>query len=131
MTQTITEQQQVEVPQQLLNIQAEQMTILHCVIKMSFRFEYLRIWPSTFLIEDTGERKKLLHAENICLMPEWMLAEADGRSRYRFTLYFEGLSKACTKFYMLEDIPEPGGFYTEEILRNDTDVYETRVNCKH
>jgi len=87
----------------------------------------LRIWPSTFLIENSGERKKLLHAENIGLMPDWMLCEGDGRSRYRFTLYFEGLSKACTKFYMLEDIPEPRGFYTEEILRNDTDVYEAVV----
>ena len=45
----------------------------------------------------------------------------------RFTLVFEGLSKLCKSFYLLEDIPESYAFYPGKIMRNQTDVYYTEV----
>ena len=59
-------------------------------------------------------------------MPEWTLCVTNN-NRVSFTLVFEGLSKSCTDFYLIEDIPEPGGFYSDPIKRNESDVYVTDV----
>ena len=40
-----------------------------------------------------------------------------------FTLIFSGLPKHCKLFDMVENIPEPGGFVFENIVRNNSDVY--------
>ena len=110
---------------ELTKIQPENFTILHCRMVVDEE-TLIRIWPQTFLIEDTGNRKKLLHAFNISLMPNWTIPILHG-NKAKFTLVFEGLSKGCTNFFMLEDIPEPGGFYTADTPRNKTDVYSVEI----
>ena len=45
-----------------------------------------------------------------------------------FTLLFEGLSKSCKLFQLVEDIAEPGGFFLNNIPRNKTDVYEVELS---
>lgn len=96
---------------------AEQATIVHC--KM-LEETGIRIWKSTYLIQQDGKRKQLLYAFNI---PEYPSMYKWVREGYFFTLVFEGLDKACTIFDLLEEIPEPGGFHVSNIKRNTTDVY--------
>jgi hypothetical protein len=90
-------------------------------------YEYptaIRIWPTTFLIQDNSDRKKLLHAFNISPYPNWKIVNEG----HVFTLVFEGLDKHCLLFDVVEDIPEMGGFRFENIKRNDTDVYWVDVD---
>ena len=103
----------------------EKGTIVHCELNISEE-SLLRIWPGTFLIEDNGNRCKLLKAFNISIMPEWTLHPA-GNQKARFTLVFQGLSDACKHFKLIEEINEPGGFYTGTINRNNIDVYQVNI----
>ena len=99
----------------------ERSTIVHCSVSDA---DAIRIWPSTFLVQDNGDRKKLLHAFHISPYPNWTFVEGD----HTFTLVFEGLDKSCLLFDLYEDIPEAGGFYIENIERNKTDVYHLDVS---
>ena len=99
----------------------EQTTIVHCVVHY---FTQVRIWPSTFLVQEDGKRKKLLHAFNISAYPQWKYIHAG----HEFTLVFEGLDKNCNLFSLFEDIPEPGGFHIQNIKRNRTDVYHLDID---
>ena len=74
----------------------------------------VRIWKSVCLIEDTGRSCKLVKPFNITIAPEWMTPEIKNNT-VRFTLVFEGLSKKCDTFTLLEKIPEPGGFFSEKV----------------
>jgi len=97
----------------------ERQTIVHCKINDDENYAY-RIWPSTFLVEhNTGRRAKLITAYNISFAPQWTINDGKG-----FTLIFEGLSKACSKFDLKEIIPQDGGFEVLNIARNNTDVYQ-------
>ncbi len=97
----------------------ERQTIVHCTC-YSDGSEAYRIWPSTFLIEHGSDRRaKLITAFNISFAPQWTLN--DGRG---FTLIFEGLSKTCRSFDLMEMIPQAGGFEKFNIQRNNTDVYQ-------
>lgn len=114
-----------EVVKALTVEELEKCTIVHCKLYNS-QDTMLRIWPSTFLIENDGSRRELIKAFNISLMPDWTMYP-NGNTHIGFTLVFEGLGKSCSSFQLLEDIPEPGGFYTSTILRNKTDVYQVEV----
>lgn len=96
---------------------AERHTVVHVTLP---ELTLARIWPTTFLVQDDGTRKALLHAFGITQYPQWKLFFPGER----FTLVFEGLDKRCLLFDLLEDIPEPGGFHIENIERNRSDVYE-------
>lgn len=98
----------------------EKYTIVHCIKRIATS---VRIWPTTFLVQDNGEKKKLVAAYNISKYPNWEWIEAD----HQFTLVFEGLDKECKTFDLLEDIPEPGGFEVNSIVRNCTDVYSLKI----
>ncbi len=99
----------------------EQCTIVHV---QYYGYGPIRIWASTFLVQDNGVRKKLLQAFNISLYPEWK----EIRFGHRFTLLFEGLDKDCQQFDLFEDIPEPDCFYIQSIERNEKDVYWLSIN---
>lgn len=113
---------------ELLQLQPEKCTIVHCRFAVEGGSMY-RIWPQTFLIEDGGSRRKLIKAFNISLMPHWTIYFNE-LGVVRFTLIFDGLSRNCSNFTLLEDIPEPGGFYSEIVLRNKSDVYEVLVQSE-
>ncbi len=104
-----------------LQLFEEKVTIVHCTYNFPEIFEpsAIRIWPTTYLLQDDGKQKKLLQAFNISSFPEWKMVN----NGHRFTLIFEGLSKECKVFDLIEDIPEPGGFKFPGIQRNNTDVY--------
>ena len=111
---------------ELVKQQPEKCTIVHCRYAIESGSMY-RIWPETFLIENDGSRRRLIKAFNITLMPHWTLYFAEV-GVVRFTLIFEGLSRNCSSFTLLEEIPEPGGFYSDVVGRNNSDVYEAAVH---
>jgi hypothetical protein len=100
----------------------ERQTIVHCIYNPEMA---VRVWPSTFLVEkESGRRVKLITAFNISFAPEWTF----GSENNQFTLIFGGLSKGCTMFDLVEDIPLPDPFVVKNIVRNKTDVYEVRIS---
>jgi hypothetical protein len=98
----------------------ERATIVHCTLTY---FSAVRIWPTTYLLQENGTRKYLLQAYHITQYPDWKWL-LPGET---FTLVFEGLDKSCLLFDLIEDIPEPGGFRFENIERNKTDVYHLKI----
>lgn len=99
----------------------EKMVIVHVSVNEE---SLIRIWPTTFLIQEDGTRKKLLQAYNITKYPMWKWV----LKGHRFTLVFEGLDKYCLLFDLLEDIPDEGGFHVENIERNKSDVYQIYID---
>ncbi len=75
----------------------ERTTIVHCTYSS---WGTIRIWPSTFLVQQDGQRKRLLHAFNIAEYPTWKWVEKD----HEFTLIFEGLDKDCALFNLFEGV---------------------------
>lgn len=110
---------------ELIKHQTERCVIVHCRY-FSKEFSAIRIWPTTYLIQDTGKTSKLLKTFNITVMPHWTQYFVMN-DFIRFTLVFEGLSKTCQSFYLLEDIEESYAFYSHKIMRNHSDVYYTEV----
>jgi hypothetical protein len=99
----------------------ERQTIIHCTYNPE---SAVRIWPSTFLIEkESGRQAKLLTAFNISFAPEWTLATNGNK----FTLIFEGLSKECQQFDLVEVIDLPDPFVIRNIQRTKSDVYNLQV----
>lgn len=98
----------------------EKQTIVHCHL---FDFSKIRIWPTTFLIQEDGSRKELLHAYNIPAYPVWKDIFGD----HRFTLVFTALDAGCKLFDLLEDITEEGNFHVRNIHRNSSDVYNLEL----
>jgi hypothetical protein len=106
---------------QFLQTEEQRTTIVHCRIYSPYP-TLARIWQTTYLVEEDGRKVPLLKAFNISMAPDWTwFISEDGY--VCFTLLFEGLSRGCHLFRLLEDIDEPGGFFSGKIERNKTDVY--------
>jgi len=105
-----------------LNLQQQFYTIIHCTFKALEKEDaFIRIWPTTILLENVGNEKKLLQMDNMIAPPKWIRLFSG--TTHHFTLYFEGLSKECTSFDFLEKINESGAFFVQGIQRNKTDIY--------
>jgi hypothetical protein len=95
---------------------------VHCYFPNASEDMLIRIWKTTYLIDRaSGSRSSLVHAENISFAPQWTRIP-DG-VLYSFLLIFSGLPKACQHFDLKEEIEQPGGFFVQNISRNQTDVY--------
>jgi hypothetical protein len=100
---------------------------VHCYFKNKWENMLIRIWKTTFLVDRfSATRSKLIHVENISMAPVWTQIPDGGV--YSFLLIFSGLPKSCKQFDLLEEIPEPGGFFIQNISRNETDVYHIDVS---
>ncbi len=109
----------------LSQIHEEKAVIVHCTYNAEIDGG-VRIWKSTFLIDKaSGDRSAMHHAENISIAPEWTYVP-EGKT-YRFTLIFTPLPKSCEFFDLLEDIPQAGGFFIQNIKRNKSDVYSVVI----
>src|ERR1051325_3573687 len=91
----------------------ERNTILNCILENDL---WIWMWPSTYLIQQNGQHKKLLHIYNIPFYPDWKAA----RTGHQFILIFEGLDPNCVKFDLTEQAKEKGGFIINNIQRNST-----------
>jgi hypothetical protein len=111
---------------QFLQTEEQRTTIVHCRLHSPYP-TLARVWPSTYLIEESGRKVKLIKAFNIAMAPDWTwFISEDGF--VCFTLLFEGLTKDCTLFHLIEDIDEAGGFYSGKIERNKSDVYVVELS---
>jgi hypothetical protein len=109
----------------LSQIHEEGVVIVHCIYNAEIDGG-IRIWNSTFLIDKaSGDRSTMHHAENITVAPEWTYVP-EGKT-HRFTLIFSPLPKSCEFFDLLEDIPQTGGFFIQNIRRNKSDVYSVVI----
>ena len=100
---------------------------VHCYFRNKWENMLIRIWKTTYLLDSlSATRSKLVHAENISYAPIWTRIP-DGQ-QYSFLLIFSGLPKSCKQFDLLEEIPEPGGFFIQNISRNEKDVYHIDVS---
>lgn len=109
----------------LTQVEERGQVTVHCMLTTGFA-DCIRIWPSTYLLcRHSGHRSKLLHAEGIPYAPIWKAVAPD--SRVEFTLLFEPLPDHCILFDLVEEIEDPGGFFSPAILRNDLDVYRVEV----
>lgn len=117
-----------EAVKELVAQQTEKCTIVHCRYFTS-EPAGVRIWPQTYLIEDTGARCKLIKAFNISIMPDWTWHFVE-HDTIRFTLVFEGLTTICKSFHLLEDIKEAYGFYSKTLLKNSLGVYTAEILTK-
>lgn len=112
-----------EILEQIVSDEAvEKQVIVKCSFKNGPMEQLIRIWNSTFLIP-TGDshKSKLLNIDNITFFPMWTVIKPF--ELFQFTLIFEGLSKDCKSFDLIEEIPQSGGFSVLGIPRNQTDVY--------
>ena len=117
-----------ELLEQLQNLtEVERQVIVHCCFPATpFWGSLIRIWPTTYLIDDaSGTRSQLVHSENISMAPYW--TEVPPMKDFWFTLIFSGLPKSCTQFDLKELIAEEGGFCVRNIRRNGTDVYRVKI----
>jgi hypothetical protein len=116
------------------DIALEQKTIVieeghiyvHCHFHNTYKDMLIRIWKTTFLIDQQGaNRAPLIHAENISFAPVWT-AIPDGKT-FSFLLIFGSLPKSCRVFDLVEEIEQPGGFEVRNIARNESDVYHVEL----
>lgn len=109
-------------------MEEEKQVIVHCCFPASpFWGNLIRVWQSTFLIDERiGHKSHLIHAENITIFPYW--TEIPPMKDYWFTLIFSGLPKDCRYFDLKEIIPDENGFCVENIQRNFTDVYTVKIH---
>lgn len=114
-----------EAIKELIAEQTEQCTIVHCR-HYTTEPTGVRIWPTTYLVEDNGLRCKLIKAFNISIMPEWTY-HFTKNDYIRFTLIFEALSNNSRHFNLLEDIQQPFGFYSKVVSKNSSGVYLVEV----
>lgn len=99
---------------------------VHCHFQNEGLEMLIRIWRTTFLIDrGSGARSGLVHAENISYAPLWTLIP--DKKLYTFLLIFSSLPKGCVQFDLVEEIPQPGGFFVSNIQRNEKDVYHIHV----
>ena len=99
---------------------------VHCHFNNTWQDMLIRIWRSTVLIDrGSSARSSLVHAENISYAPQWTLIP--DLQPFSFLLIFSGLPKSCQKFDLVEEIPEPGGFFVRNIQRKESDVYHVDI----
>jgi hypothetical protein len=109
------------------NLSLEKQTIVHCNYKSHpYLQESIRIWSSTYLKpKGSTEVYRLLNAFNITFYPDWTSIRTN--ANHHFTLIFEGLPNDCNVFDLFEEIPEPGGFFSSNIQRNESDIYHLKL----
>ena len=106
-------------------VEEESQVIIHLHLHFS-DLSTIRIWKSTFLLpHNNGGKINLVHADNISFYPDWTICKT---GETVCTLIFKGLPKDCTIFDMVEEIPEPGGFYIPNIKRNNSDAYHLTID---
>jgi hypothetical protein len=105
----------------------ESFVYVHCSLPYTEPGMLVRIWKTTYLHDrDSPAKAELVHVENISYAPQWTLV--GNASTYSFLLIFTALPKSCTRFDLVEEISQPGGFHVSNISRNKTDVYRVVLN---
>jgi hypothetical protein len=111
----------------LSDIEEQGQIVVHCAIEDDLFGVYGRVWPTTYLIDSNSDQKsKLLQVYGISMAPVWTPVPFGGT--LNFTLIFSSLPKSCKVFDLVEVIPEPGGLFIKNIVRNNSDVYHVVID---
>ena len=110
---------------EIINKDYEHVTVLHCRYYTE-RPVFARVWPTTYLVENDGSVRELLHAFNISTTATMQHYNVYSGYIY-FTLVFQHLTDACTSFHIEEIIPDTNGFISHEVSRNKTGVYHLEL----
>lgn len=115
----------IKQPQSLNKTYAEtegQVTV-HCrVVNKSSEIMGVRVWNTAVLADaDSKHESALIYVYGLLPFPQW--TAVSGGNTLRFTLIFTRLPVTCAKFHLLEHIAQSGGFEVNNIMRNETDVY--------
>ncbi len=118
----IAEKEEIQIS---FSAEEEQQVIVHCFLYLP-EGGGVRIWKSTYLRDKySGHQSKLVNVFGVSIAPVWTFVERG--QTVHFTLTFESLPSSCVLFDLVEDIPEEGGFYIANILRNKEDVYKVHL----
>jgi hypothetical protein len=100
----------------------KRQVIVHCRYHSPSAGMQIRIWPTTYLLDNHSNHKsQLIHAYNITWYPVW---KSIPKGVTNFTLIFPGLPSTCSSFDLFEDCAsQGGGFFKQNIQRNKSDVY--------
>ncbi len=110
-----------------LSVLEDSYVYVHCSFDNTWEDALIRIWRTTFLVDhSSGSKSSLVHAENISIAPLWTIIP--NKRIHNFILVFSALPKSCTKFDLIEEIPQPGGFCVRDIQRNMRDVYHVTIS---
>jgi hypothetical protein len=116
----------IKIDVQLTPAHDGQVTV-HCVYKASEEGGLIRIWKSTVLRAlDSDAVATLVHAEGITFYPHWLMIQPN--QSHVFTLIFTPLPKGVSRFDLIEEIPQDGGFEVRNIARNTSDVYRVHID---
>lgn len=119
-------EEKVDIAPELLQqcqVQEEKQVVVHCKVSGRANIEIIRVWPTIYILPHESSLKiKLLHHFNIVMYPKSQYLGPSGT--HYFTLIFEGLPADCTRFDIMEIIPESGPFVAKNIARNESDVYQ-------
>lgn len=104
----------------------EGQVIVHCVYTSPLGGDGIRIWPSTYLLDQHSDHvSSLVHVEGISMFPTWTITKVGASV---FTLIFSKLPKSCGVFDLIEDCDgSPGAFKVTGIKRTADDVYFVRI----
>ena len=113
------------VEEKIVELEASHVYV-HCYFNNTVKDMLIRIWKTTFLVDKaSAHRSKLVHIENISFAPQWTVVPEN--KMFQFLLIFDALPKGCEMFDLLEDIPQPGGFFVANVMRNKKDVYHVYI----
>jgi hypothetical protein len=126
MSNTLSHPEIVELPAELLEtllqIQDQRQITVVVTVGVNPETHYQRIWPNIEIrSEVNAERAKLIQVIGLQPFPNWTMIPAGVQKQ--FCLIFETLSSDVSRFSIVEDIPENGGFLETGIVRNKSDVY--------
>ncbi len=126
MSNTLTTPEIIELPAELwdtlMQLQDQRQITVVVTVGVNPETHYQRIWPNIELrSEVNAESAKLVQVIGLNPFPNWTKIPAGVQKQ--FCLIFESLSSNVSRFSIVEDIPENGGFLETGIVRNKSDVY--------
>jgi hypothetical protein len=118
-------------PEVLTEIEEEAQVVVHCSFyndpSVYIGEIGVRVWKETFIIdEQTGIQNKMVKAFGIVYQPNWYFIKP-GETK-RFTMIFDALPKTCVSFTLAEIIPQSGAFVVKGIKRNNSDIYNVKLD---
>ncbi|MFW5886853.1 MAG: hypothetical protein ACOCUL_03770 [Bacteroidota bacterium] len=104
----------------------EKQVVLNCRVYLEQYFCSIRIWNTTYIADTQSAHKSmLLNCYGIKLAPEWL--PVVGCRYISFVLIMEGLPKSSNSFKLCEPAPNKNGFFSKEIFRNQSDIYDVEL----
>jgi len=121
-----------ELKQEILcSAEEKGFVILRCSIDLDDDLErYIAIDKASVLktVDSDTICRLLFIDQNITYYPTTLYIPFERKTHY-FTLIFEGLPRHTRQFHFIEYTLGASPFYKYNIIRNNTDVYDIKIDC--